>query len=43
MGSATYRQYWREVAPRFSAASRQSRFRPSMAGAMMRIISGSWK
>ena len=27
----------------FSAASRHSFFRPSMAGAMMRTMSGNWK
>ena len=32
-----------EVAPRFAEASRQSWRRPSMAGAMMRTMSGNWK
>ena len=31
------------VAPMFSDASRHSCFRPSMAGAMIRTISGNWK
>ncbi|MNE92817.1 hypothetical protein D3C80_1905880 [compost metagenome] len=43
MGKATMRQYCRPVAPRISAASRHSRFSPSSAGVMMRIISGIWK
>ena len=34
---------WNDVAPMFSAASRQSRRNPSMAGAMMRTMSGNWK
>ena len=33
----------RRVAPMFSAASRHSGFRPSMAGAMIRTMSGNWK
>ena len=31
------------LAPRFAAASRHSRRRPSMAGEITRIISGIWK
>ena len=31
------------LAPMFSAASRQSLRRPSMAGAMIRTMSGNWK
>ena len=33
----------KEWAPRIAAASLQSFLRPSMAGAMIRIISGIWK
>ena len=43
IGRATRRQYWNELAPMFSAASRQSFFRPSIAGAMIRTMSGNWK
>ena len=43
IGRATRRQYWRRVAPMFSAASRHSGFRPSMAGAMISTMSGNWK
>ena len=42
-GSATMRQYCRLSAPSVCAASFHSRFRPSMAGVMIRIISGIWK
>ena len=38
-----WRQYWNVLAPAFSDASRHSFFRPSMAGAMIRTMSGSWK
>ena len=37
------RQYWKVLAPMFSDASRHSCFRPWMAGAMIRTISGNWK
>ena len=43
IGSAMYRQNWAVLAPMFSDASRHSFFKPSMAGAMIRIIRGSWK
>ena len=43
IGRATWRQYWYVLAPMFSAASRQSRRRPSRAGAMIRTMSGNWK
>ena len=42
-GSATIRQYCAPVAPSTAAASRHSRFNPSSAGVMIRIISGIWK
>ena len=41
MGRATRNQYWIVLAPRFSAASRHSRFNPSKAGAMISTISGN--
>ena len=43
IGRATRRQYWNGLAPMFSAASRHSGFRPSMAGAMISTMSGNWK
>ena len=43
IGNATMRQYCAPDAPRICAASRHSRFRPSSAGVMIRIISGIWK
>ena len=43
IGKATYRQYWKVLAPRFSAASTHSRRRPSIAGAMINTMRGNWK
>ena len=43
IGSATMRQYCMVEAPRIEAASFHSRFSPSSAGVMIRIISGIWK
>ena len=38
-----WRQYCHRLAPRFEDASLHSARRPSIAGAMTRIISGIWK
>jgi len=43
MGSPTRDQYWSALAPKFSAASRHSRFSPSIAGTMISSMSGNWK
>src|SRR5947207_9972684 len=42
-GKPTCSQYWNELAPRLDAASRHSLRKPSIAGAITRIISGIWK
>ena len=42
-GKATMRQYCQPLAPRLSAASRQSLRKPSSAGVMISTISGIWK
>ena len=43
-GSADHAPVLRScVAPRIAAASRHSRFSPSIAGVMIRTISGIWK
>ena len=42
-GTPTYRQNCHCDAPRLADASRHSLRNPSMAGAITRIMSGSWK